>query len=186
MTPPVCRFETPPCVHSFNTSRVCGHHAHMCFNIRAWCAGIQRDVLNLHTEGFSACLTTHTTQDTPQHHNTTTTPHTQHSTHFKETHMGNTAQHNTLHTEPTPDPIRENSPGLDTARIDRWTALSSFSVWWCVAVLGWCSDFLFYSICARDLSLLNSVKYDSSLVSSWRTLCVKKYPFSASRQVNIF
>ena len=33
------------------------------------------------------------------------------------------------------DSTRENSPGQDTARIDRLMALSSFSLWWCIAVL---------------------------------------------------
>ena len=37
-----------------------------------------------------------------------------------------------------------------------------FSVWWCMAVFCWCSDFPVNSVCARDFSLLNSVKYDSS------------------------
>ena len=37
----------------------------------------------------------------------------------------------------------------------------SFSVWWCIAVFCWCSDFLVDSVCARFLSLVNSVKYDS-------------------------
>ena len=31
--------------------------------------------------------------------------------------------------------IMRNSPSPDTARIDRLIALSSFSVWWCMAVL---------------------------------------------------
>ena len=35
---------------------------------------------------------------------------------------------------------RENSPGLDTLRNDRLTHLSSFSVWWCMAVLSWWSE----------------------------------------------
>ena len=111
----------------------------------------------------------HTQQHTHQHthtqHNTTHT--TQHSTHFQDTYMANTAQHNTPHTEPTPDSIRENSPAPDTARIDRLIALSSFSVWWCMAVLSWCSDFLVNSFSVRHLSL-------------------QKYPFSASWQVNSF
>ena len=34
-----------------------------------------------------------------------------------------------------------------------------------MAVVSWCSDFLVSSVCARDLSLLNSVKYDSILIS---------------------
>ena len=46
----------------------------------------------------------------------------------------------------------------------------SFSVWWCMVVFCWCSDFL-----ARDLSLLNSVKYVPSLIS-----------FSVPWQVNSF
>ena len=33
------------------------------------------------------------------------------------------------------DSTRENSPDQDAARIDRRIALSSFSVWWCMAVL---------------------------------------------------
>ena len=33
------------------------------------------------------------------------------------------------------DLTRENSPGQDAARIHRLIALSSFSVWWCMAVL---------------------------------------------------
>ena len=44
-------------------------------------------------------------------------------------------------------------------------ALSSFSVWWCMAVFCWCSHFQVNSVCAQDLSLLNSVKYDSILIS---------------------
>ena len=34
----------------------------------------------------------------------------------------------------------ENSPGLDTVRIDRLKALSRFHGWCCAAVLGWWSD----------------------------------------------
>ena len=33
---PVCRFKTSPCVPS-KRLRVCRHHAHMCFNMCAWC-----------------------------------------------------------------------------------------------------------------------------------------------------
>ena len=55
-----------------------------------------------------------------------------------------------------------------------------------MAVLSWCSDFLVNSVCARDLGLLSSVKYDSSLISSWRDFVCRKYPFSATLQVNSF
>ena len=41
----------------------------------------------------------------------------------------------------------------------------SFSVWWCMAVFYWSSDFPVNSVCARDLSLLNSVQKNSSLIS---------------------
>ena len=34
--PVVCPFKTCPCVHSKRLC-VCGHHAHMCFNMCAWC-----------------------------------------------------------------------------------------------------------------------------------------------------
>ena len=33
---PVCRLKTPPCVHS-KRPRVCRQHAHMLFNMCAWC-----------------------------------------------------------------------------------------------------------------------------------------------------
>ena len=38
------------------------------------------------------------------------------------------------------DSTRENSPGLDTLRTDRLIVLSSYSVWWCMAVVCWWSD----------------------------------------------
>ena len=89
---------SPSCVHSKRSScafkkrpRVYRHHAHMCFNMCAWCRYTRRrfepshgHVLSGHTE-FSLCHTTHTTphttpthtttQDTTQNNNTTTTPH---------------------------------------------------------------------------------------------------------------
>ena len=94
---PVCRFKTPPCVHS-KRLHVCRQHAHMCFNMCAWCrftrgrfARTHGDVLNVHT-GFvrvshhTPHRTHTTTQDTrhnntPQSHDHITTPtHPQHST----------------------------------------------------------------------------------------------------------
>ena len=51
------RLKTPPCVHS-ERLRVYQHHAHMCFNMSAWCRytrgrfeSTHGDVLNGHTEG---------------------------------------------------------------------------------------------------------------------------------------
>ena len=44
---------------------------------------------------------------------------------------------NVVHSAASFDPTRENSPGLDALRTDRLIALSSFSVWWCMAVVCW-------------------------------------------------
>ena len=68
-----------------------------------------------HTPQHKTQDTTHHNTTPPLHHHTTqpTPTHTRHNT----TH--NTTQH-TQHTEPKRDSIRENSPGLDTARTDRW------------------------------------------------------------------
>ena len=56
----VCRFKTPPCVHS-KSLRVYPHHAHVLFSTCACCrytrGRFERthgDVLNLHTEGAGA------------------------------------------------------------------------------------------------------------------------------------
>ena len=51
----------------------------------------------------------------------------------------------------------------DNSREDRE---DSFSVWWCKSLFCWCSALnLVKPVNARVLSLLNSVKYDSSLIS---------------------
>ena len=75
----MCRFNTPPCVHS-KRPRVCRQHAHTCFNMCARAAGIHGDVLNVQTEsvlslhtGFSACHTTPHTQTHTQQHTETET-----------------------------------------------------------------------------------------------------------------
>ena len=61
----------------------------------------------------------------------------------------------------------EKSPGSDTSRIDRLFALSSFSVWWCMAVFSFGEVIcLVTSFHEPDLSLLNHVKYDSYLITS--------------------
>ena len=51
----MCGFKIAPCVHS-KRPRVCRHHAHMCFNMCAWCRYTRErfershgDVLNAHT-----------------------------------------------------------------------------------------------------------------------------------------
>ena len=128
---------------------------------------------------FSVSHTTHHTAHTPQHNHNTTTTQTQHN-------------HNTTRRQTETDRDRERRQGQsekrrrkrrDTTREEKTKEYKtrqekredSFSVWWCMAVFCWCSDFLVNSVCARDLSLLNSVKYDSSLIS-----------FSAPWQVNSF
>ena len=56
---------------------------------------------------------------------------------------------------------QEEPPGSDTARIDRLEALSSFSVWCCMAVFSVDGVIcLVTSFHKRVLGLLNHVKYD--------------------------
>ena len=86
---PVCTFTKRP--------RVYRHHAHMCFNMCAWCQYTQ-DVLNVHTEAFlnphtvfstfSACRNTHTNTHTH-------TPNTHHD--HQQHHDHNDTPHNTTH-----------------------------------------------------------------------------------------
>ena len=90
--------------------------------------------------GFSACHTPHTPHTTPQPTTTTRPPH-----HTETERRGDE---------------REEGKRIEERREKRE---DPFSVWWCMAVFCWCSDFLVDSVCARDLSLLNSVKYDSFL-----------------------
>ena len=86
--PAMCPLKTCPCVRS-KRPRVYRHHAHMCFNMCAWCRYTRGrfehthgHVLNGHTGFFSVPHNTHytphrthtTTQDTTQHNNTTTPP----------------------------------------------------------------------------------------------------------------
>ena len=71
------------------------------------------------------------------------------------------------------DKTREEKTKEDKTRQEKRE--DSFSVWWCMAVFCWCSDFLVNSVCAREFSLLNSVKCDSSFIS-----------FSALWQFNSF
>ena len=67
---PVCPSKTPPCVRS-KRHRVCWHHAHMCFNMWAWCRYTRGRFERTHG-GFFQCLTPHT-------------PHTQHNTRHNNT-----------------------------------------------------------------------------------------------------
>ena len=134
MTPPVYPFNTPPCVHS-KRPRVYRHHAHMCFNMCAWCRHTRRrfecthgSVLNLHTV-FSACHTTwHTPRHTTTHHDTprhTTTHHdtprhttTHHHTppHTLHKHI---QPHTTTHTTSHGDRDRDRRQRKKTEKEDR-------------------------------------------------------------------
>ena len=97
----VCPFKTCPCVRS-KRPRLCRHHAHMCFNMCAWCRYTRRrferthgDVLSGHTGVFPVCHTTHT-----RHHHT---------------HHNNTEQHTTTRSRQT-DRDRENKRRQDEGR----------------------------------------------------------------------
>ena len=105
--------------------------------------------------------TTHTHHTTTQDNNTTATPHGDRD---RERKQGQREKRRRK---------RSDKTGQKKTRQEKRE--DSFSVWWCMAVFCWCSDFLVNSVCARVLSLLNSVKYDSSLIS-----------FSAPWQVNSF
>ena len=104
-------------------------------------AGTHGDVLNLHTDVFSACQaaphTTHTTQHNTQHttHNTNTTHNTQHTTH--------NTQHTTHHT---------HTPSVAIlAQVSSIIPFGDFRGPW--AVLLWCfAEALFvHSMRARSL-----------------------------------
>ena len=123
----------PPGIHS-KRHRVCRHHAHMLkTHVR---------VVPANT-GFSACHTPHTQPTT-----TTRPPH-----------------HTETDTERERDIERRGDEREEDKRIEerREKREDPFSVWWCMAVFCWCSDFPVNIVCARDFSLLNSVKYDSFL-----------------------
>ena len=127
------------------------------------------DVLSGHTEFRSVSHTnTHTLTHTNTHNTTKhNTSHTQH--------------HTEKETETDRDRERRQGPGEerrrkrrektreekteDKTRQDKGREKIFFLEWWCMAVFCWCSDFLVNSVCARFLSLLNSIKYDSSLIS---------------------
>ena len=101
------------------------------------------------------------------------TPHTTHHTHHNTRH--NTTQHTQPqhHTETETDTDRQREKeDRDRERREDGSGETrqekredSFSMWWCMSVFCWCSDFLVNSVCPRDLSLLNSVKYESYLIS---------------------
>ena len=48
---PVCPFDAPPCVHS-KRPRVCRQHAHMLFNMCAWCRCTRGRFERAHGNGF--------------------------------------------------------------------------------------------------------------------------------------
>ena len=70
--------ENLPCVSTQTRPSVYRHHTHTCFNTCARCAGINGDVLNVHTVFF---IVSHTTHHNTQHNTTEhTTPHTAQTT----------------------------------------------------------------------------------------------------------
>ena len=111
--------------------RVCRHHAHM--------LKTHVRVVPAYTGVFSVSHTTHHTPPQPPHHT-------------------ETDRERDRDKERRGDEREEDREDKTTRRENRE---DSFSVWWCMAVVSWCSDFLVTSVCARDLSLLKSVKYDS-------------------------
>ena len=141
------------------------------------------------TYDFSGCHTHHTTHHTahtPHHNNTTQHNTTQHNT--TNTTQHNTPQqhdHNTSRKQRQMETETQRQTETDSER--RWRQKEKRrekreerrekrdSVWWCMAVLCSCSALSCSSVNARFLSLHNSVKHDSSLIS-----------FSAPWHVNSF
>ena len=62
----------------------------------------------------------------------------------------------------------KNTPGPDSLRNDRLTPLSSFSMWWCIAVffVGEVNRLVNF-VDDRDPCLLYCVKYDSYLITGF-------------------
>ena len=104
-----------------------------------------------HTDHTQTPQTPHPLPHSTHHNNTTTTPH--------ENRERDRDRQRQRHRERR---RRQKEKRREETRED------SFFGWWCMAVFCWCSDFLGNSVCARDLSLLNSVKIDPSLISCAR------------------
>ena len=121
----VCRFKTSPCMPAPRPHVV----THVCV------VPVRTGTFWIYTRGLSACHGTH------HDHTTATATHTHTRQRQRQRQRHTTNQTITSTNQPATqfDSTRENSPGLDTARIDRLIALSSFSVWWCRAVLSWWS-----------------------------------------------
>ena len=69
--PPVCPLKTPPCVDS-KRPRVCRHHAHMCFNMWAWCRYTRGRFERTHGGFSNVSHHTHRTHTTTRDTTTTT------------------------------------------------------------------------------------------------------------------
>ena len=99
---------------------------------------------------FSVSHTTHTTHHTTTHHNnTTTTPH-------RDRHRER-------------DIERRGDEREEDKRIEerRETREDPFSVWWCMAVICWCSDFPVNSVCARDFAKQCQVRFILDFSAPW-------------------
>ena len=128
--PPVCAFNTSPCVRS-KRPRVHRHHAHMFQHMCAWCRHTRGrfecthgDVLNARTEVFSVPHHNkhHTTHNhTHQHaHTNTHTTRTQHAHNTSRTH--NEPRHQTTpHTAPTHGTHTSHTTHHDTSRTPHTT-----------------------------------------------------------------
>ena len=153
-------------------------------------AGTHGDVLNVHTEAcrvdtrgfFSVSHTTHHTAHHTAHTTTTTQP--QHNHTETETETDRDRQRQTETEKEDRDRERREDGRGETrqekrrqkkTRHDKRREKIHFQCGGAWPFFCLCSDFLVNSVCVRDLSLLNSVKYESSLIS-----------FSAPWQVNSF
>ena len=150
--------KTSPCVLSKRT-RLFWHHAHTCFNMCARGAGTHGDVLNVHTEtrwvdtrSFEAC---HTLTHTHTHINTQHTQYTapqRKTTHYDHNTTRRRERQRQTETEKEDRDRETREDGREEKRQEKRRQKEdktrqenredSFSVWWCMAVFCWCSDFL--------------------------------------------
>ena len=156
--------QTRPHMYVQNVA-VCTGTTRTCFNTCARNAGIHGDVLNVHTEAFFLKSKRVFQRFTPHHNTAHTTQTTHHTTTQDTTPHGDRQRQTETEKEDRYRGRRGDEREDDKTRAERREKSEeredSFSVWWCTAVFYWCSDFLVSSVCARDLSLPKSVKYDA-------------------------
>ena len=132
----VCTFKTSPCVPA--------PRAHVFQHVCAWCRYTRGRFERTHGDVLSGHTAPHTTPhhaDTPKHHTETETE----------------TETETKREEKTEEE-RQDKRREDKRRQDKRREKIHFAVWWCMAFFVGVVICLVNPVCARDLSLLNSVQ----------------------------